>query len=238
VTRLVHWGDELHDRFALPFFLRHDLREVFADLNAAGLRLGAVVEDLLLAKESILLGQVDCAGYRLSVQQALEFWPLVGDVASQEGGGSRLVDASTARIQVRVDPLSAGPATADGLRLLVKGHAVPLRSESVDGKPVYLVGLRYRSFMPWSGLHPAIAAEKNVSLILQHSSGEAVRVTLHSWRPDGEAYSGLPKDLTEATARRAERFVVERISGATLPAAPAAPARVLTPYCVDLRRLP
>jgi uncharacterized protein (DUF2126 family) len=238
VTRLMHWGDELHDRFALPFFLRQDLREVFADLRAAGLALGDVVEGLLLAKESILLGQVDCAGYRLSVQQALEFWPLVGDVASQEGGGSRLVDASTARIQVRVDPLAADPQAVDGLRLLVKGHAVPLRSERVDGKPVYLMGLRYRSFVPWSGLHPAIGAEKNVSIVLQHGSGEAVRVTLHSWRPDGEAYSGLPKDLAEAAARRVERFVVERIPSATLPTVPEAPARVLTPYCVDLRRLP
>ncbi len=238
VARLVHWGDELHDRFALPFFHREDLRDVFADLKSAGLGLGDLVEDLLLEKEAILVGSVDCAGYRLSVQQALEFWPLVGDVASQEGGGSRLVDASTARIQVRVDPLSADPPAVDQLRLVVKGHAVPLRSERLGDKPVYLMGLRYRSFMPWSGLHPAIGAEKNVNIILQHASGEAVRVTLHSWRPDGEAYPGLPKDLAEAAARRAERFVVERLQGASLPFAPAAPARVLTPYCVDLRRLP
>jgi len=247
VARLVHWGDELHDRFALPFFLRQDLREVFADLRAAGLGLGEVIEELLLAKDAIVLGRVDTAHYRLIAQQALEFWPLVGDVASQEGGGSRLVDASTSRIQLRVDPLDESFDPTD-LKVIVKGHVVPLRTEHVAGQPAYIIGLRFRSFVPWSGLHPAIGAEKTVPVVLAHRSGSALRVTLHPWRPNGEAYPGLPDDLDDAFARRSERFVVERSElaqhggepGASAPAsrAPLAPAHAITPYCVDLRRLP
>jgi uncharacterized protein (DUF2126 family) len=241
VPELVHWGDELHDRFALPFFLRQDLREVFADLTGASLGLGDGLEQLLLEKEALVLGSVDCGSFRLNVQQALEFWPLVGDVASQEGGGSRLVDASTSRFQVRIEALDER-ARLEALRLVVKGYLVPLRAEQLGDRPVYVMGLRFRSFVPWSGLHPAIGAEKTVQLTLGHPTGEGVRVTLHPWRPNGEAYPGLPADLAEASARRNERFVVERLAGAAdlagLSAAPPAPAFATTRYCVDMRRLP
>jgi uncharacterized protein (DUF2126 family) len=252
VTRLVHWGDELHDRFALPFFLRQDLREVFVDLSAAGLGLGSTLEELLLAKDAIVLGRVDTEHYRVNVQQALEFWPLVGDVASQEGGGSRLVDASTSRIQLRIDPLDEVFRPED-LRVIVKGHVVPLRTERLDGKPVYLMGLRFRSFVPWSGLHPAIGAEKTVPITIEQGAGNGLRVTLFPWRPSGEAYPGLPNDLADAASRRRERFVVEhvvrehnvrehvvaeRLLGLPPSSVPVAPAHVTTPYCVDLRRLP
>ncbi len=37
---LVDWGDELHERFALPHYLTQDLNTVFSDLEAAGLGLG------------------------------------------------------------------------------------------------------------------------------------------------------------------------------------------------------
>jgi uncharacterized protein (DUF2126 family) len=241
VKELVHWGDELHDRFALPFYLRQDLRDVFADLGSAGLGLGAELEQLLLEKETLLLGYVDCGGFRLSVQQALEFWPLVGDVASQEGGGSRLVDASTSRFQVRIDPLD-DRADPGSLRLAVKGYLVPLRSAPIGDRTAQVMGLRFRSFVPWSGLHPAIGAEKTVQLTFGRADGECARVTLFPWKPDGEAYPGLPRDLAEASARRNERFVVERLTGtpaaAALASAPPAPAFAATPYCVDLRRLP
>jgi uncharacterized protein (DUF2126 family) len=241
VKELVHWGDELHDRFALPFYLRQDLREVFTDLRSAGLGLGGELEQLLLERETLLLGYVDCGGFRLNVQQALEFWPLVGDVASQEGGGSRLVDASTSRFQVRIDPLDDRPEPGSP-RLMVKGYLVPLRSAAIGDRSSLVMGLRFRSFVPWSGLHPAIGAEKAVQLTFGGADGECVRVTLFPWKPDGEAYPGLPKDLAEARARRNERFVVEQLTGtsaaAELASAPPAPAFATTPYCVDLRRLP
>ena len=37
---LIDWGRELHERFALPFYLEQDLLEVLAALQAAGLDLG------------------------------------------------------------------------------------------------------------------------------------------------------------------------------------------------------
>lgn len=236
VTQLKHWGDELHDRFALPFFLRQDLREVFSDLEDAGLGLGGVIEEFLLTKESVSLGSVECGGYRLSVEQALEFWPLVGDVASQESGGSRLVDASTTRIQLSVQALPGVEPRWDKVRVGVKGHAIPLRAELENNGPVHVMGLRFRSFIPWSGLHPTIAAEKTVTIEFTPPDGAGARITLHPWRPNGDAYPGLPEDLADAAARRAERFVVEPLAQPSALAP--VPARVTTPFCVDLRRVP
>jgi uncharacterized protein (DUF2126 family) len=37
---LSYWGRELHDRFALPYYLRADLWEVLDELARAGLGLG------------------------------------------------------------------------------------------------------------------------------------------------------------------------------------------------------
>jgi len=43
----------------------------------------------------------------LTLRPALEFWPLVGDVASQERAGARIVDASTQRWELSLD--GSGP---------------------------------------------------------------------------------------------------------------------------------
>ncbi len=167
----------------------------------------------------------------------LHFLPAPPGAQRSTAGGSRLVDASTARIQLRIDPLGEA-FHPDDLRVIVKGHAVPLRTEHLAGQAVHLIGIRFRSFVPWSGLHPAIGAEKTVPIVLEHRSGSVLRITLFPWRPSGEAYPGLPDSLADAAARRGERFVVEHLAGVPPSRVPVAPSYVSTPYCVDLRRLP
>ncbi len=234
---LKHWGDELHDRFALPFYLRQDLREVFADLRATGLALGRGVEKLLLNREACLLGRAEFDQCLLTLEQGLEFWPLVGDVASQEGGGSRLVDASTSRIQLRLTTKRAASERLEALEVTANGHLLPVRTEHTQAGPCRVLGLRYRSFLPFAGLHPAMQPEKAIVLTLRSPAETALRITLHGWRPNGEAYPGLPRDAEEAAARRAERVVVEVLPAVNL-AAPRVPRpEAVTPYCLDLRRL-
>lgn len=104
-----------------------------------------------------------------------------------------------------------------------------------------VLGVRYRSFVPRRGLHPAIPAEGRVVLELSRRAQLQARITLHPWRPDGLPYEGLPRSAAEARERRAERFVVERFevdgpASAPAPAARSAPPSALSPYCLDLRR--
>lgn len=237
VSELVDWRDELHDRFALPYYLALDLREVFADLQAAGLGLTSAIEAMLLDRGDSVLGVTDFEGCRLQLEQALEFWPLVGDVASQESGSSRLVDASTSRLQVLLS--AEGPdaeAKLDALEVSVNGHLLPLGQSPMAEPGRRVVGLRYRSFVPWNGLHPALGAESGLHIGLRHTSGRSLSVKLHPWRPSDEAYPGLPVDLEDAAARRLER-AVESTEAQAKTALTRPPVGAVTPYCLDLRRL-
>jgi uncharacterized protein (DUF2126 family) len=237
---LIEWGSRLHDRFALPFYLRQDLGAVFTDLENAGLGLGAPVTERLFANGWQHIGDAEYAGCRLDVDQAIEFWPLLGDAAAQSGG-SRLVDASTTRLQLSLRPVrcdaDADEMDIDNWQLLVAGYRLPLRRESDEHGDVYIMGLRFRAFVPFIGLHPALAAQGPVVLTLvPPGGGRGLRITLYEWQPQGLPYDGLPGTLAEAEERKRERFVVEEIDASEIPCKLAPPVESLTDYCFDLRR--
>jgi uncharacterized protein (DUF2126 family) len=235
-TELVRWQGELHDRFALPFHLRGDLWAVLDDLERAGLGLGPPLLEPLLDDSYYALATTDFGDCRISLRRALEFWPLVGDTASQEHGGSRLVDASTGRIEVCLRPLAVG--ALDGWSLSVDGYRVPLPEAQDRDGPARVIGLRYRRFQPWRGLHPTLAAHGPLALTFSNPRhAEALRLTLHEWKPQGGGYDGLPADGAEAARRRQERCVVETVPATSVGAALAPPAPALTPHCLDLRWL-
>jgi uncharacterized protein (DUF2126 family) len=236
---LMDWGRELHERFALPFYLEQDLDAVLKTLDSAGLGLGEAIQAVLQREECRHWGQLALPGGSLEVRRALEFWPLLGDAASPEqGGSSRLVDASTARVELRLRPDEGRASDWQDWEVLVEGVALPMRQERDGRGPLKVFGLRYRSFVPGWGLHPALDAQAPVQLLLRHPGhAEDYVVTLHEWRADGEAYVGMPEDLDDASQRRADRIILE-----VLPRDPAltprsAPAHGLSPFCLDLRAL-
>ena len=101
-----------------------------------------------------------------------------------------------------------------------------------------IYGLRYRSFVPAWGLHPALGAQVPVRLVLSHPDlPQCHEVTLHEWRPDGEAYAGLPADLAEAAARRRERITLRDLSPDCVTTMASNGLAGLGPYFLDLRRL-
>jgi len=101
-----------------------------------------------------------------------------------------------------------------------------------------IYGLRYRSFVPAWGLHPALGAQVPVRLVLSHPDlPQCHEVTLHEWRPDGEAYAGLPADLAEAAARRRERITLRNLSPDCVTTMASNGLAGLGPYFLDLRRL-
>jgi len=238
VPELIEWGNKLHDRFALPFHLRGDLAQVFADLEQAGLGLGEPIIQQLLGDAGRHVGDVAFRGCRLEVDQAIEFWPLIGDAASQERGSSRLVDASTNRLQLCLRLPMEPPEILDDWQLRIGPYRIPLRQEREGDDLCGVMGLRYRSFVPWIGLHPGLEAQVPIVLtLIAPGTDQALRVTLHEWQPAGLAYDGLPESLEEAERRRLERFVVERIPLAEVPPEKELPAEALSDYCLDLRRV-
>jgi uncharacterized protein (DUF2126 family) len=219
---LVDWHDELHDRFALPSALARDLRLVLGDLDDHGLGLPAALRVELDAWRppgiACRLGDA-----RLDLRPALEFWPLVGDVASQERAGARLVDASTERWELAM----SGPGPD---RLVVAGRWCTLRAL---GDEVRTLGVRRRVFVPSPGLHPALPPLD--PLVIEWAcAGRTQHVELWGWRPEGGPYPGLPHDATEAMARRNERVRIATRDGGEVEAAASWPA--VRGYTLDTRR--
>ena len=237
---LIDWGRELHQRFALPYYLEQDLDAVLQALQSAGLGLDESIRAVLLRESFRRLGQAALPGCTLEVRRGLEFWPLLGDAASPEQGGSfRMVDASTSRVELRLRAEPGGAADWRAWQVYAEGIALPMRHETDARGEVQVFGVRYRSFVPSWGLHPALPAQAPVHLLLRHP-GHAVdhRVSLHEWRPDGGAYTGLPEGLAEASERRTERVALEVVPRDATGAPRAAPGHALGAYCLDLRGLP
>lgn len=234
VQTLTDWGDELHQRFALPYYLSADLAQVLADLEAAGLGLPEVLASQLLDDEARDIGAVEIEGCRIEATAALEFWPLLGDVASQETGGSRLMDSSTGRVQILLRPVDDPGHDLAQWTLTVNGYRIPLRPESDQRGPLRIIGLRFRRFAPQRGLHPGIGAQDPLEIQLSRPGiARGLMLRIHEWRPDNQPYPGLPRDRQEAGRRRRERLVYQLAPPAT--EFRDAPAAACTPYSCDLR---
>jgi uncharacterized protein (DUF2126 family) len=219
---LVDWHDDLHDRFALPAALARDLRVVLGDLDAHGV---GVPGPLRAELDAWRAPGITCrlGDATLVLRPALEFWPLVGDVASQERAGARLVDASTQRWELSLD--GAGPD-----RIAVAGRWAHLRAL---GDGTRALGVRRRIYAPSAGFHPGLPPLD--PLVIDWAwGGRAQRISLHAWKPSGGAYPGLPADATDALLRRQER-----VSILTRPDDGAALAsghwREPRPFTLDLR---
>jgi uncharacterized protein (DUF2126 family) len=218
---LVDWHDELHDRFALPAALSRDLRMVLGDLDEHGLGLPAQLRREL---EPWRAPGITCrlGDATLGLRPALEFWPLVGDVASQERATARWVDASTQRWELSFD--GAGPD-----RIVVGGKWVHLRAL---GDGVRAIGVRRRVYQPSPGLHPGLPVTD--PLVIEWSwAGRAQHVELWAWRPTGGPYTGLPRDDNDALERRQERIKIEMRDGEVNASSFWREAR---PFTIDLRR--
>jgi uncharacterized protein (DUF2126 family) len=235
---LMHWERELHDRFALPFFLRQDLRGILDELERSGLGLGDTLEQELLRDAHWPAWSARLGSIELVVERAVEFWPLIGDVASQERGGSREVDSSTARLQVLLRTTDGSDLDPGDYALAVAGCRLPLQPAQDGPVRSAIAAFRYREFQPLRGLHPCVKPVAPLEFHLgSPRTGEGLRAVLHPWRPDGGAYDGLPKDLAEAQSRRAARWQVTHLPASALPDFIEAPLAARAGYTVDLRWL-
>jgi uncharacterized protein (DUF2126 family) len=235
---LCDHGEALHDRYALPYYLELDLEQILSDLSSAGVGLAPPLADLLRRNALRQLACVEHDGCELLIRRAIEFWPLVGDVSRQDEHTSRLVDASTTRIEICLRPTTHSAEDFTDWQMALDDVRLPLRPEQDGRGPAKVLGLRYRSFVPWQGLHPALPAQVPLRLVLWHPARpQALYLSLHDWRPDGGGYDGLPVDLAEAAARRAARCVAGYGPAPRVEMLRAPPPEARTAYALDLRWL-
>ncbi len=235
-AQLMDWGAELHDRFALPFYLERDLNAVIADLAGTQFALAEPVIELLHAMGPMDLVWLDLNDARLRIRQALEFWPLVGDLSASHEGTSRMLDSSSGRVEITLHARDA--ESASRYVVAVDGHRLPMRVESTPQGAALVFGVRYRRFVPSPGLHPLLPAHGPLVVDVTHPRVPGYHIELHSWRPDGNGYAGLPADMNEAEQRRYERVIVQNVAPQVSPNdLRDPPPQALTPHSFDTRFL-
>jgi uncharacterized protein (DUF2126 family) len=193
---LIQWGARLHDEFALPSVLQADLQSVLDDLRAHDFAIPPDIERVLVQLPEPLCA-ISVGGKTLSVRRALEFWPLIDDVASQERQGARRVDASTERFEVRVDAIEGEPGELSFLDL-----RVPLLPFTATA---FLRAFRRRAYRPTWGFHPCVGPLDPLTIRWLPAGDASFETVLATWKPGGGVYDGLPRDAEQARGRRTER---------------------------------
>lgn len=228
-NRLVRWGTTLHDRFALPYFLREDLTDALLQLAPLG---ASIDPNWFLPHWEFRfprIGQVTVSGgIRIELRQALEPWHVLGEEQNQSGT-ARYVDSSVERIQILVDGLT------DARHLLTANRSpVPLMPTGRSGQ--FVAGIRYKAWKPPSSLHPTL--DVNTPLVFdlydvwnQRALGGATYYAAH---PGGRAYERFPSNGLEAESRRMARFFpFGHHPGSYEPASPVSTLEF--PLTLDLR---
>jgi uncharacterized protein (DUF2126 family)/transglutaminase-like putative cysteine protease len=198
---LVHWGTAIHDRFALPHFIREDFSDVLDDLGRAGFAFEPGWFAPHYEFRFPVLGRLEArGGIVLELRQAIEPWHVLGEEVAV-GGTARYVDSSVERVEVMVRGVT------DGRHVVAcNGRRVPLHPTGTNGKLV--AGVRYRAWQPPSALHPTIPVHAPLVLdIIDRWNDRAVAgCTYHVSHPGGRANELFPRNGFEAESRRAARF--------------------------------
>jgi uncharacterized protein (DUF2126 family)/transglutaminase-like putative cysteine protease len=228
-AKLTRWGTELHDRFMLPYFIEQDLRDVLAELGAAGYPLQPEWFAPHLEFRFPKYGDFATLGVDVELRQALEPWHVMGEEGAS-GGAVRYVDSSVERMQVKVTGLAP-----DRYVITCNGHQVPLRPTGPVGE--FVAGVRYRAWQPASALHPTIGvhAPLTFDLVDTWMNRSLGGCQYHVAHPGGRNYAAFPVNAFEAESRRLARFFRMGHTPGRVQPLPASTADEFA-FTLDLRR--
>jgi len=225
---LIRWGTSLHDKFMLPHYLREDFRDVLHHLKATGYEFAPEWFEPFFAFRFPHCGRVQVGPVTLSLDMALEPWPVLGEEMNA-GSVSRSVDSSVERLQLTVQ----GHVSAHHI-ITCNGRALPLHPTQQRG--VFVAGVRYKAWSPPSCLHPTLPI--NTPLVFDLLDVRHKRslggCTYHVMHPGGRGYDTAPVNENEAEGRRLSRFEAmgHRPGHCLIPSADINPD---FPHTLDLR---
>ncbi len=228
--RLVRWGTRLHDDFMLPHYVHEDLLDALEDLAAFGVRLDPGFFAPHEAFRFPLIGSLTLRGIELSLHQALEPWPVLGEMPGLSGGAVRHVDTSNERVQVRVLGWDE-----ERYVLACNGIGVPLAAPARAGERI--AGVRFKAWDPVFCLHPTLPAQAPLTFdVFDRWSGRSIGgMTHHVAHPGGRNYETRPVNANEAEARRRVRFQPFGHTPGAMPE-PRLERGLELPRTLDLRR--
>ncbi len=226
----VRWGQTLHDKYLLPYWMWRDFEDVLEFLSARSLALPADAFRPFIELRCPLVGTLEVGDARVEIRNAIEPWHVLGEEASPTGT-ARYVDSSMERIEVRTLGLDA-----ERYAVIVNGLVVPLREAA--GRDIGVGGVRFRAWCPPHALQPHLGIHHPLRInILDRWAPRCVAGgAYHVWHPEGRAFDAPPLTRVEAAARRARRFTLEGPSPMDTLAPREVAAHPEQPYTLDLRR--
>lgn len=227
---LKPFGTALHDRYMLPDVLWADLGAALDKIQAG---IGVRIErEWFRAQYDFrfpLSGRIEHGDVSLELRSALEPWPVLGEEGAASGV-ARFVDSSLDRLQVSLE----GAYDTHAMTVTCNGIELPLkRGERGDQ---HLCGVRFRSWLPASCLHPTIHPHSPLVFdLVDPQAGRAVGgCTYHPIHPGGRNFETRPVNALEAEGRRLSRFFPFGHSPGPLSTRPA-PNNPRFPWTLDMR---
>lgn len=200
---LIRWGNVLHDKFLLPYYVWEDFKEVLTFLREkGGFHFKKEWFSSFYEFRFPLYGTLISNGYHIELRSALEPWHVLGEEIYQ-GGVSRSVDSSLERVELKVrgNPKENHVVLCGGVR-------VPL--VQTDDPCTFVAGVRFKAWNPPSSLHPSIKPHAPLvfDLVDIDSMKAIAGFKYHVMHPGGRNYETAPINENEAEGRRLSRFEI------------------------------